>query len=130
VAPKGALLLTVPAHPTLWSYFDEASRHVRRYTAAELESRIVRAGFAVEYLTLYMASIFPLIWLKRRLTSLVARPAGAPANRIDNLAAGELRITPVLNGLLSFLLNQESRLIARRRRLPIGASLLAVARRE
>src|SRR5262245_37315921 len=28
--PDGALLLTVPAHASLWSYFDEASRHCRR----------------------------------------------------------------------------------------------------
>jgi len=131
LAPKGALLLTVPAHPFLWSYFDEASHHVRRYKRTELENKIARAGFEIEYLTPYMASIFPLVWLKRRL--LVRRyrqTCAGDTARASDLTASELRVTPVLNGLLSFLLTQECRLIARRGHLPIGTSLLAIARKQ
>ncbi len=40
LAPGGGLLLTVPQHPFLWSYGDEFSRHVRRYTANELKARL------------------------------------------------------------------------------------------
>jgi ubiquinone/menaquinone biosynthesis C-methylase UbiE len=130
LAPKGALLLTVPAHPLLWSYFDEASHHVRRYKRAELENKIICAGLTIEYLTPYMASIFPLVWLKRRLSLRFGRRTRkADANRIHNLTATELQITPVLNGLLAFLLGLECPLIARRRHLPIGTSLLAIARK-
>jgi SAM-dependent methyltransferase len=32
LAPGGRLLLTVPAHQYLWSYFDESSQHCRRYS--------------------------------------------------------------------------------------------------
>src|SRR5262245_7133302 len=60
LAPGGALLLTVPAHRSLWSYFDEASCHCRRYEPEELESKLRDAGYQVEYLTQYMASVFPL----------------------------------------------------------------------
>lgn len=124
----GVLVLTVPAHPYLWSYFDVASCHYRRYEIGELESKLSSAGYRVEYVTQFMTSIFPLIWLRRRLN-----PAGkldGTAKRADasRLAQTELRVIPVVNSLLCFLLFQEARLILRRRRLPLGTSLLAVAR--
>jgi SAM-dependent methyltransferase len=130
LASGGVLLLTVPAHPSLWSYFDEASHHCRRYELAELENRLVDAGYRVEYMTQYMASIFPLVWLGRRLTGLLGGRPGRNSNQSCALATNELRITPVINGMLTFLLTQEARLIARRRQLPIGTSLLALARKE
>jgi SAM-dependent methyltransferase len=118
--PGGTFLVTVPAHPSLWSYFDEASNHVRRYTPEALRTRLAQSGFEVEFLTQYMASIYPLVWLQRRLR----QSAATDRERL----AGELKIIPVLNGLLTGILALESRLIAHRRRLPIGTSLLAVAR--
>lgn len=129
LVPGGALALTVPAHPSLWSYFDEASHHCRRYEPEELESKLVSAGFQIEYLTQYMASIFPIVWLGRRLAALFKGRADGGANRTRDLALDELRIVPVVNNLLTFLLIQEARLVTRRRRLPLGASLLAIARK-
>ena len=130
LAPGGILLLTVPAHPSLWSYFDEGSHHCRRYRVSNLESKLNNTGYQIEYLTQYMVSIFPLLWLGRRLKSLIDRRPSGSADRTDALARAELRITPVANGLLAFLLAPEARLIARRRRLPMGTSLLAIARKE
>jgi len=130
LAQGGILLLTVPAHPSLWSYFDEASHHCRRYRVSKLESKLNNTGYQIEYLTQYMVSIFPLVWLGRRLKSLIDRRSSGSVDRTNALAQAELHITPVANGLLAFLLAQEARLIARRRRLPIGTSILAIARRD
>lgn len=127
--PGGGLLLTVPAHPALWSYFDRVSRHCRRYAPAELEGKLSDAGFRVEYLTQYMATIFPLLWVGRRLASFFGKNRTDTGELAHGLARQELRIVPVLNGLLTFLLIQEIHFIARRRRLPIGTSLLAIARK-
>lgn len=127
LASGGILLLTVPAHPSLWSYFDEASHHCQRYELAELESKLTWTGYRVEYLTQYMASIFPLVWLGRRLAVLTDRRPDGDADRMHDLAANELRITPVVNDLLAFLLSQEVRWITLCHHLPIGTSLLAVA---
>jgi SAM-dependent methyltransferase len=124
---KDGILLTVPAHPSLWSYFNEASCHCRRYTSTELEGKLEHAGYQVEYMTQYMASIFPMLWLGRWLKSLIDRRPGGRADRINASTRAELRITPVVNNLLALLLAQETRMIARRRRLPIGTSLLAIA---
>ncbi len=120
--PGGRLLVTVPAHRSLWSYFDEAAHHARRYEAAELEEKLTAAGYRVEYLTPYMLSLYPLLWLARRAAGRLDRRPAA-----QQLTQRDLRIYPVLNRLLEWALAPEARLIARRRRLPLGTSLLAIA---
>ena len=130
LVPGGRLLLTVPSHPSLWSYFDEVSCHCRRYQLAELKSKMIQTGFQIEYITEYMFSIFPLVWLGRRLMAFTnRRPVVVPGSH-HKLAASELHITPIINDLLTWLLMQETRLIARRYALPIGTSLVAVARKD
>lgn len=124
--PGGALLLTVPAHMSLWSYFDVSVCHCRRYEAGELTSKLEQAGFRVEYLTEFMMSIFPLVWLGRRLKGGSRTTDRAVA---DARTADELKIVPGVNGLLKALLSVESAAIARRWQLPKGTSLLAVARK-
>ena len=129
VAPGGALILTVPAHASLWSYFDEANHHCRRYEPAELSEKLTRAGFAVEYLSNFMAATFPLIWLKRRWSGRDYAPAERTPDRARQLAFAELSIVPGVNGLLECVLAAEVALLARRVSLPFGSSLVAIARR-
>lgn len=47
----GRLLLTVPGDPKQWSVDDELSGHKRRYTRAELRSKLRQAGFRIERCT-------------------------------------------------------------------------------
>jgi SAM-dependent methyltransferase len=124
--PGEALLITVPAHMSLWSYFDVSSRHCRRYARNELAGRLRETGFRVEYLTEFMAIIFPLVWLGRRLKGgrhTVDRKAATVKT------ADELKITPGVNSVLEFILSKEAHAVARRWRLPFGTSLLAIARK-
>jgi SAM-dependent methyltransferase len=125
LAPGGAVLVTVPAHMSLWSYFDEASNHCRRYELAELGRRLSEAGLQVEFLSEYMCGVTPLVWLKRR----IVEKGRSGANRRADIVKDELKIYPALNGALSFLLNQEVRWLSGRRRLPFGTSIIAIARR-
>lgn len=124
LAPGGALLLTVPAHERLWSYFDEFSGHFRRYSPGGLRDVVERSGFQVEYLTEYMSLLLPLIWIGRRLAAR-RRPSAAPGN----LSGVDLKVIPGLNAVLEGLLTLELPWIRCGRRLPFGASLLCVARR-
>jgi SAM-dependent methyltransferase len=48
LSPGGRLLLSVPAHQSLWSYFDEVANHCRRYELEGLRSRCLDAGFDVD----------------------------------------------------------------------------------
>lgn len=126
--PGGRLLLTVPAHPSLWSCSDETALHCRRYSLGEMRRKLTGAGYTVEFMTEFMACIFPLLWLSRRLMGLRARNAGR-AEAVE-VALGEFRIVPVVNPVLNLLLNLEARWVAGGHRLPFGASLLAIARKE
>lgn len=126
----GFLFVTVPAHPQLWSYFDEASRHCRRYQPDELEYKLVEAGYRVEYISQYMMSIFPLVWAGRKLSSLRRRRfvcQGGTSS--ENLASQELHLLPIINDVLLWLLDIERRWLASGRVLPLGTSLLAIARK-
>ena len=67
LAPGGRLMLTVPAHQYLWSYFDEAAQHCRRYSSREIRARLIEAGFEVEFLSQFMTCIFPIVWLFRKI---------------------------------------------------------------
>jgi SAM-dependent methyltransferase len=126
---EGILLLTVPADPRLWSYFDVGSHHRRRYEEEDLREKLVESGYVVEYLTPYMSVLHPVLWTARRLTKWL-NPKSRDAAAAWNLAGADLRVRPLSGSVLGFLLEQELRLLKRRRRLPIGASLLAVARRS
>jgi len=129
VAPGGWLLITVPACPSLWSYFDEASHHCRRYTLDELEQKLVQVGFQINYATYFMFSLYPILWAGRKLYGLSRNGTKTSATDADELAHRELKIIPVVNDILHFLLAQEAHLIARRRHLPIGTSVLFIAKK-
>lgn len=127
----GRLLITVPAHQYLWSYFDEASHHYRRYERGELLQKLEESGYQVEQASYFMASIFPLVYIGRRLSWLLKkRGRTCQVTRPNKLAVSELRIIPVINEIISMFLVLESRLLTRRKKLPWGASLLAVARKD
>lgn len=129
LAPGGKLLLTVPAHMSLWSYFDIASCHCRRYDLKELSRKLHQAGYSIEYISQYMAAIFPLIWLGRRAAPLFARRTNRKDGHAGRLANSELTVVPVINTILRRILMAETALLARRRRLPVGTSIVAIARK-
>jgi SAM-dependent methyltransferase len=123
LAAGGRLVLTVPAHMSLWSYADAEAHHCRRYGASELMTALGDAGFEVEYMTQFMSLLYPIAWLTRRLARRGADPA-----RDRELSLRELRVVPIVNGVLRWLLSRDAFFVRRRWRLPIGASLLAIAR--
>jgi SAM-dependent methyltransferase len=125
----GTLMMTVPAGPGLWSYFDEAAQHVRRYAAGELAEKLGAAGFEVQFLSPYMASLYPALWLGRRLASGRDRKPPTGGQRTRRLVDQELRVNPLVGATLKPLLELERLWLRRRRRLPTGSSLIAVARR-
>jgi SAM-dependent methyltransferase len=116
IRPEGRLLATVPALPALWSAHDEVNGHFRRYTKTTLRRALGAAGLVVEEVRwFYLWTVGPLVLRK------LLRPAGA--------ADADVAIPPRLaNGLL----RRVSRIdlaLARHVRLPVGSSLLAIARR-
>jgi SAM-dependent methyltransferase len=130
LAPGGRLILTVPAHMSLWSYFDVASHHCRRYELRELRQKLAQSGYSIDYMTQYMAAIFPLVWLGRRVAAIMARGKNGGEIDADSTASNELKIVPVVNSLLKWVLGAEASLLGGRRHLPIGTSILAVVHKK
>jgi SAM-dependent methyltransferase len=118
---SGRLLITVPAHPDLWSDFDVASHHHRRYTETSLRAVLGRSGFTVEYLTPFMSLLYPMMRLRHRSPTSDTVEARGVVDRA-------FRVIPVANSLGYAALRWEALAVARRWRLPMGTSLLAVAR--
>jgi len=130
LAPTGRLLLTVPAHMALWSHTDEFANHYRRYSVAQLRQALTESGYRVEFASEFMMALVPFMWLNRRAASMLRRLRGGPVPDAKSLALSELRIVPGFNRIMSWLLGWEARLLARRRPLPFGASIIALACRD
>jgi SAM-dependent methyltransferase len=124
--PGGRLLLTVPAHQCLWSYFDEAARHCRRYSGEDICRKLTEAGFHVEFVTQFMASIFPIVWFVRKMPWF---PAHADSNTSRARTRSEFRLVPIVNQILTALLSLEASWVARGHHLPFGTSLVVIARK-
>ena len=116
--PGGHAVLTVPAHPRLWSRHDELNGHRRRYTGRTLRAASERAGWDVSRMT-----GFNVAYLAPAALVRVAR-RGAAGDSTSELAL----TPPALNRALELPLRAEAALIARGRNLPPGLSLVAVLR--
>ena len=122
--PGGALVVTVPAYPRLWSRHDEVNRHYRRYTRRMLRRAAQAAGWRVERMTGFNAA-----YLLPAAAVRIARRGDGSESAEDR--SSELALTPpALNGLLELPLRAEAALIARGFSLPAGLSLLAVLRAQ
>jgi len=120
--PGGHLIITVPAHRFLWSEHDEALAHRRRYSARELRHKLQEAGATVVKLSPVVVAAFGPILAFRLAQRL--RPKLPDEPRTD------LRVLPAwLNGLLIGALRLENWLL-RALNLPVGTSLVAVARKR
>jgi SAM-dependent methyltransferase len=128
--PNGLFIVMVPAHMSLWSYFDVDADHCRRYSVSYLHGRLSAAGFEVEYLTQFFSILYPLMWLTRRIRGHRQLPVDEGKVATGAVVSRELHVFSWLNELLAWLLCGEARMLARRWTLPLGTSLLALARKR
>ena len=120
--PGGRIVLTVPAHSWLWSYFDERSHHQRRYAKTELRQKLERAGFAVELCSYYMMALLPLVLVGRRIRAWWS-------SDVNRMAEADFRVVPFVNEILYWLCSTEEWLVPRVG-MPFGTSLIAVGYRN
>jgi SAM-dependent methyltransferase len=115
--PGGALLLTVPANPWMWTAHDVAHHHHRRYRKSEIDKLARDAGYAVELLSPFNSLLFPPIAAVRFVGKLTGKDDS------DDAMPG-----PFVNRTLDTIFGLESSLIGRLP-MPFGVSLVAVLRR-
>jgi SAM-dependent methyltransferase len=118
--PGGLIVITVPALRWLWSDWDEALHHRRRYSRAALLALVRQPGVEVlrcAYINTVLLAPIGLVRLGRRL-----RPPRPGAPRLEDAVPG-----PTLNALLYRSLVAPA--CWAWFRPPLGVSLLAVLRR-
>jgi 2-polyprenyl-3-methyl-5-hydroxy-6-metoxy-1,4-benzoquinol methylase len=117
----GHVFIAVPQHRWLWSAFDDHSRHVRRYRRAELAAKVRQAGLTPIRATSFVTSLLPLMalsrWRRRTLRS-------------DYDPISDLAPPAAVDRVLAVALRLEVALIGRGFDLPVGGSLVLVARRD
>lgn len=116
--PGGAILITVPALPWLWSAHDEANHHKRRYTKASLRAAVASAGLHTRDIGYFNSLLFPLAAAKRIAGNLLG-------------ASGSEDALPpiVINRAFRSAFALERHLVGRVS-MPTGVSLFSIVRAD
>jgi len=118
--PGGHVVVTVPAMMALWSDWDVALHHHRRYARQELQALFPSGDWEILHLNYTNVAVFPAVWLVRRWQRW--RHPGTSGRAED-------MVPPAwLNRLLQTVFVQLG--LVRGIRFPFGVSLLLVARKR
>jgi len=116
----GRLVVTVPALQLLWGPHDVVNGHHRRYSRRLLEARLRRGGFEPTYVSYFNMVTFPAVAGVRVGRRVLRREESDPGSDFELPA-------PSVNEALTRVFGFEGLAVARWS-LPIGSSLVAVAR--
>ena len=118
--PGGIAAVTVPAGMALWSDWDVALHHFRRYSRPQLRALFPAADWELVHVNYTNALVYPAVWLVRKWRRwFPAKPAAARAE--DTVPAGWIN---------SVLRAQFVTLATGRLPMPFGVSLVLVARKR
>jgi SAM-dependent methyltransferase len=116
--PGGVLLVRVPALRALWGAHDVEVQSRHRYTRAELEALLEGCGLRVERATYCNSLLLPLLFARRTLDRLLGREGS------------DVGFLPApLEWAFRQALFLEAALVRRRVSFPVGASVVALARK-
>jgi SAM-dependent methyltransferase len=116
--PGGHLFVNVPAGQWLFSAYDEAAGHVRRYGRSTLTAQLALPGLEVRDLRYWGLSLVPLLVARKLLVRRAASNAAVVRRGFE--PPGRLA-----HALLRLLLRAETLVLARP---PLGSSLLLAGR--
>ncbi len=116
----GTLVLTVPAHPFLWSGHDAYNHHKRRYRSKELLRLLRENGFSIRYWS-YMNAFFFLPVAFFRWIKKMFRRANAPS---------DLFVPPAFINRLCYRIFSAEQIMMMRVKIPFGVSMIVVAEKK
>ncbi len=122
--PGGLAVVTVPASMALWSDWDVALHHFRRYDRAQLRALFPTNEWEIVHANYTNVLVYPAVWVVRKWRawrSAGKKPAAGAARSEDRIPAAPIN---------AFLRAQFSALAQWRVPFPFGVSLVLVARRR
>ncbi|MBI2624666.1 class I SAM-dependent methyltransferase [Candidatus Parcubacteria bacterium] len=119
--PGGYTLISVPAFKTLWSELDEALHHRRRYKRRELEMKLEKAGFEIVKSSYLFFFVFPLVFTYRIVGQFQERRFHPQFSYVE--------LPRWLDAFLVWLSKVEAKILVRGGRLPVGSSVVCLARK-
>ena len=124
--PKGYLLITVPAHPFLWSYTDVIAHHFRRYTKKTLQHVVDDVGFDNIYERYFMQILFPIAILVRFIKNIMYKKDGElKANNKEKYCDAQVRNISI-NWILKIIFRIEKYLVIKNF---LGLSILKIIKK-
>lgn len=123
--PGGKFFITVPQHMFMWSAEDEISCHKRRYSRNELNEKIIKSGFEVNYVSSFVTALFPAMYLSRLSQRITKK---SPSSDINS--NNELQLNPVVNSAFESIMKVDEAFIRSGLSLPFGGSLVMVASKK
>jgi SAM-dependent methyltransferase len=125
--PGARFYCTVPAVAALWSAEDDYAGHHRRYSRDSLREVLHAAGFQVEFISHFFAwLVLPVLGL-RALPSRLGFKDRARVGTLESMRA-EHRLPRAISGVVNRCQEWELARLRRGRPIPLGTSLLCVAR--
>jgi SAM-dependent methyltransferase len=123
--PDGFLFITVPQHMWLWSAYDEAGGHKRRYSRSELVSKVQAAGYQVLFVSSFVSLLLPLMFANRFLQKEDKRSRA----EVSEQSLRDLTPSGLLNVIGSLCMRIDFFLLRLGLSLPLGGSLSMVVRK-
>jgi SAM-dependent methyltransferase len=121
--PGGLLLVTEPAFAQFERQMDDIVMTRRRYEIPEFAAMCHRAGLDVVFASYFTSFGAPVVWAMKTMERWFNRSAHG------HVQADLRPINPVVNSLLCAIAGLEASAIAHGWRMPIGLTLVMVARR-
>ncbi len=120
--PGGLAVVTVPAGMALWSDWDEALHHYRRYSRPQLRALFPATHWEVVHVNYTNVAAYPAVWLVRKWRRWFSRSGTPPGPRAEDREPAAW-----LNWLLQRIFVRTGFI---RVPWPFGVSLLLVVRRR
>lgn len=121
----GVIFTTVPAFRFLWSEHDEVNQHVRRYTMKNYIALFSSQKSKVCFKSYFNFFLFPFIAVLRITSSFFRSPKA-----IKNVKSDFRKIKgKFISNVLLMIFKSESLFLNRHIRLPVGVSLMVIARK-
>jgi len=121
--PGGKILIFVPAFMTLWSAYDEANMHYRRYTKFSLSNVLKEVGFVIDKAYYWNCLMFIPVLVYRTLQRIKYRVARS-SKKYDNQL---IQFNPVVNSVLNFWMQKMENPVFIHFGFPVGVSVFISA---